>query len=157
MGIAVLSMSLMKKLVMVVKNAKRFVDTMPSKLLKNVGNIKKKNKMIMKRKNFGSVATFAIVIALYLILVLIIMGLWNLIIPGITSWNCINFWQALGLTILCRLLCGNIHHFKGWFSHKHYDEHHRHNKLCNMSPEEREAFVRKRFENLVNDETSGKE
>lgn len=70
----------------------------------------------------------------------------------------INFWQTLGLTVLCRLLCGTMHHFRGCFPHgHHFGHHHHHGRLHNMSPEEREAFVRRRFQNLVNDETSGKD
>jgi len=113
--------------------------------------------MKIKNEHFCSAATVIITLALYGVLVLIVMELWNLIIPDITHWNSINFWQALGLTILCRLLCGTIHHFKGFSSHERCYGRHHHGKLHNMSPEEREAFVRRRFQNLINDETSGKE
>ena len=64
--------------------------------------------MKIGKKKIGSTATFAIILALYVALVLIIMGLWNLLIPGITHWSSINFWQALGLAVLCRLLCGTM-------------------------------------------------
>lgn len=114
--------------------------------------------MRIGKKKIGSTAMFAIILALYAVLVLIIMGLWNLLIPDITHWSSINFWQALGLAVLCRLLCGTMHHFRGCFPHEHrFGHHHHHGKFHNMSPEEREAFVRRRFQNLVNDETSGKE
>lgn len=33
-----------------------------------------------------------------------VMGLWNLIIPTVTGWTAINYWQALGLTVLFHLL-----------------------------------------------------
>ncbi len=34
----------------------------------------------------------------------IVMWLWNLIIPAITGWATINYWKALGLTVLFHLL-----------------------------------------------------
>ena len=33
-----------------------------------------------------------------------VMGLWNVIIPTVTGWTAINYWQALGLTVLFHLL-----------------------------------------------------
>lgn len=112
--------------------------------------------MKIKKRNFGKATMFVIVLVLYAVLVLVIMGLWNLLIPDITHWSSINFWQALGLTVLCRLLCGTMHHFKGIFLHEHRCRRH-HGQYHNMSPEEREDFIRKRFHNLVNNETGEEE
>ncbi len=106
--------------------------------------------MKIKMKSFGRTARFAIALVLYVVLILIVMGLWNLLVPGITHWSSINFWQAFGLTVLCRLLCGSMHPFGCLFGHRH--RHHHHGRLHDMSPEEREAFVRRRFQNLVNNE-----
>jgi hypothetical protein len=106
--------------------------------------------MKIKMENFGRTARFAIAFVLYVVLILVVMGLWNLLVPGITHWSSINFWQALGLTVLCRLLCGSMHHFGCLFGYRH--RHHHHGRLHDMSPEEREAFVRRRFQNLVKDE-----
>ncbi|HEY0978196.1 MAG TPA: hypothetical protein VGE21_12065 [Flavobacteriales bacterium] len=39
-----------------------------------------------------------------------VMLLWNNIIPGVTGWSTITWWQALGLLVLCRILFGG---FKG--------------------------------------------
>ncbi|PWS27823.1 hypothetical protein DHW03_09610 [Pedobacter yonginense] len=38
----------------------------------------------------------------------IVMYLWNWILPDITHAGTLNFWQALGLLVLCRLLFGNF-------------------------------------------------
>lgn len=38
----------------------------------------------------------------------IVMWLWNWLVPSITGWSNINYWQALGLTLLFRFLNGNI-------------------------------------------------
>ncbi len=42
---------------------------------------------------------------------LVIVGLWNLLIPAILGLPAINFWQALGLFLLSRVLFGR---FGGW-------------------------------------------
>lgn len=109
--------------------------------------------MKIKEGNFGRITRAAIALVLYAVLVLIIMEFWNLLIPDITHWSSINYWQALGLTILCRLLCGTMHHFRN----DYHCGRHRHGRLHHMSPEEREAFVRRRFHNLVDDEIEEKE
>lgn len=43
-------------------------------------------------------------LAIAAIVVGIVMWLWNLVIPGITGWTTINYWKALGLTVLFHLL-----------------------------------------------------
>jgi len=113
--------------------------------------------MKIKKENFGRATRVVIALVLYAVLVLVIMGLWNLLIPDITSWSSINYWQALGLTVLCRLLCGTMHHFKGLFLHEHRCGRHHHGQGHKMSPEEREAFIRRRFQNLVDNETDKEE
>ncbi len=42
----------------------------------------------------------------------IVMLLWNALIPSLIGWGAVNFWQAAGLLILCRLLFGGFgrHH-----------------------------------------------
>lgn len=56
------------------------------------------------------------VLALY---VAIIMWLWNWLIPGITGWKCINFWQTLGLFALAHLLGGTLVHGNHYKGHYH--------------------------------------
>ncbi|MCI2082924.1 MAG: hypothetical protein LKK08_04010 [Bacteroidales bacterium] len=100
---------------------------------------------------------FFVRIALCAVISLIIMWLWNLLIPNITHWSNINYWQSLGLLVFFRLLCGNFRFFSYYPHHRRYYRHHHHSGLDDMSPEEKEAFVRKRFQDLMNDETSWKE
>ena len=39
---------------------------------------------------------------------LLVMGLWNAIMPGIFAVRAINFWQALGLLLLSKILFGGF-------------------------------------------------
>lgn len=38
-----------------------------------------------------------------------VMLLWNWLLPPLVGWSEVNFWQALGLLALCRLLFGVFH------------------------------------------------
>ena len=70
------------------------------------------------------------------------MLLWNALLPVLFHFSVITFWQAVGLLILTRLLFG------GMGCHGH--GHHRHmgnpfrNKWENMTPEERDQFIKMR-------------
>lgn len=77
-----------------------------------------------------------------------VMLLWNWLIPGIFGLATINFWQALGLFALARLLFGRL-----GFGHGRRMMHGRmhgmgenpiHEKWMKMTPEERIAFIQKR-------------
>lgn len=75
----------------------------------------------------------------------IVMLLWNWLMPVIFGLTAISFLQALGLMLLSRLLlCGFGH--KGGFhgKHKHLHEHRRdiHEKMRGMSRDERREFIR---------------
>ena len=43
----------------------------------------------------------------------VVMYLWNCILPEVTHAGRINFWQALGLLVLCRILFGNFNKGNG--------------------------------------------
>lgn len=77
---------------------------------------------------------------------LVVMLLWNALVPAIFHLGIITFWQAVGLFILCKLLFGfgkggPRGGFRGgpgpWMKYK-MEERYR-----NMSPEERERFKQK--------------
>jgi Ca2+/H+ antiporter, TMEM165/GDT1 family len=76
----------------------------------------------------------------------IVMSLWNMILPAaITGVNPINFWQALGLLILSKILFGGFnggwkHKKEQWMHKKEQWKNKMNAKLENMSPEEREQF-----------------
>ena len=50
-------------------------------------------------------------LAVFLLLSGALMFLWNAILPQLTHLTVINYWQALGLMVLCRILFGG---FRFW-------------------------------------------
>jgi hypothetical protein len=67
----------------------------------------------------------------------LVLHLWNWLTPTLFGWRQVNFWQALGLLLLCRILFG------GFGSHGRDRSHHKCRKASRweqMTPEEREKF-----------------
>ena len=70
----------------------------------------------------------------------IVMLLWNEIIPKISGLLSINYWQAMGLLVLSRILFSNFK-FRGRMGHRSSYMHPSFkNKLMEMSDEERQQF-----------------
>src|SRR5688572_23723010 len=65
---------------------------------------------------------------------LIVMLLWNAILPSVANVNPINFWQALGILVLSKILFGGFGRGR-----MHWKER-MGQKWQHMSPEEREQF-----------------
>jgi hypothetical protein len=81
------------------------------------------------------IALFVVVIAAAVSVV--VMSLWNWLMPPLFGWREIGFWQALGLLVLSRLLIG------GWRGRPGYGMYWRHRMAARweqMTPEEREKF-----------------
>ena len=81
---------------------------------------------------------FVLLAALLLTVVsLVVMRLWNWLIPGIFGWRLITFWQALGILVLSKILFGGFRGHSGphlrW--RRRMMEH-----WAQMTPEERERF-----------------
>jgi hypothetical protein len=75
----------------------------------------------------------------------IVMLLWNWLMPAIFRLGTINFWQALGLLALARILFGGMMG-KHWEKHKKWHHHNAlRNKFMKMSDEERKDFMKRRF------------
>jgi len=57
------------------------------------------------------VAPLALLAALLFIAIggALVMWFWNWLLLPLTGWSKVNFWQALGLLALCRLLFGGLH------------------------------------------------
>jgi hypothetical protein len=76
-------------------------------------------------------------VAAILVFGFIVMHLWNWLMPSLFGWRLINFWQALGLLVLSRILFGG---FRGRPA-GHMDWRHRlMERWEHMTPEEREKF-----------------
>lgn len=76
---------------------------------------------------------------------LIVMWLWNWLLPGLFGWRQIGFWQAVAMLALCRILFGG----HGWRGSSRSGIRRRMRERMGerwdrMTPEERERF-RERF------------
>jgi hypothetical protein len=75
----------------------------------------------------------------------VVMLLWNALVPALfISVPAINYLQALGLLVLCRILFGGLRGHGGWRGrmHGHRAGAERWAKWQAMTPEEREQFHR---------------
>jgi hypothetical protein len=92
--------------------------------------------MIEKRISKGlKVALFAIV--LIAVLGFVVMSLWNSLMPPLFGLHLINFWQAVGLLLLSKILFGG---FRGGPGRHMYWRHRMRERWEHMTPEEREKF-----------------
>jgi len=80
--------------------------------------------------------------AIFAVLGLVVMWLWNWLLPSIFGITAISFWQALGILALSKILFGGFgkHHFK----HKHRHHNRIRERWLKMSDEEREEFLKHR-------------
>jgi hypothetical protein len=70
---------------------------------------------------------------------LVVMLLWNNLLPQIIHVEAINFWQATGIFILCKLLFG-FGRMGGFGRDKMQFKNRMAERVQNMTPEERERF-----------------
>jgi hypothetical protein len=66
----------------------------------------------------------------------IVMSLWNWLMPALFGWKVVTFWQAIGLVILSKILFGGFH---GGPRGMHW-RHRMMERWEHMTPEEREKF-----------------
>jgi len=88
------------------------------------------------RRRLPSAARF---ILLLIVFSLVVWGLWNTLVPSIFGLRSINFWQALGLLVLSRILFGGFNRRQGL---PFLRRHHMIQRWEKMSPEERASFRR---------------
>ena len=92
----------------------------------------------MKTRTFKFIGGFTVAVAGFSA---ITMLLWNALLPNIFGIACINFWQALGLLVLGRILFSGIG--GGSPMHMHGDrKNFIREKWMKMTPEERREFFR---------------
>jgi len=97
------------------------------------------NRNFNRRKKFIFFLPVAVLIAA--VLGYVVMFLWNWILPGVAHAGKLNYWQALGLLVLCRLLFGNFNK-GGHGGHNGFRERARgmRAKWDSMNEEERAKF-----------------
>lgn len=69
----------------------------------------------------------------------VVMYLWNWILPEVTHAGRLNFWQAIGLLVLCRILFGNFNKGGGGGGFRE-KAHNMRAKWHSMNEEERAKF-----------------
>ena len=72
----------------------------------------------------------------------VVMWLWNTILPPVAGVGMVNFWQALGLLVLCRLLFGNLSGNRRRHAPFGRKKVLMRQKWAKMTPEERQEFKR---------------
>ncbi len=97
----------------------------------------------MKNRGAKTVFMVAIFLAGIIVLSAAVMILWNLLIPSIFGLGVINFWQALGLFILIRILFVGLGK-GGMMRSPFHNKNHMHKKWAKMSDEQRKEFINKR-------------
>ncbi|MBA2249786.1 MAG: hypothetical protein H0W12_06295 [Chitinophagaceae bacterium] len=78
---------------------------------------------------------FLFIIPFILLMSLVVMLLWNNILQAVIAVKAITYWQALGILVLSKILFGGFGH--RWGGGRRFGMH---QKLQNMTPEEREQF-----------------
>jgi len=87
-----------------------------------------------------------LMLVLFAALAAVVMWLWNWVMPALFQGvQVIDYWHALGLLVLCRILFGGFRGHGGghggWHGHRHW---YKWQKLNDMTPEEREQFFQHR-------------
>jgi hypothetical protein len=90
-----------------------------------------------KRRIVRFLMFFPIAVLVAALVCLLVMSLWNWLMPAIFGVKAITIWQALGLLFLSRLLLGRFHGRPGWPNHW---RHRMKERWEQMTPEEREKF-----------------
>ena len=76
----------------------------------------------------------------------IVMHLWNYLLPNILHVGIINFWQAMGIFVLCKILFG--FGGRGKFGGAPWMRHKMEERFKHMTPEEQQRF-KEQFENRM--------
>jgi hypothetical protein len=87
---------------------------------------------LIRRLKFMAFAAAALVVFGF-----VVMSLWNWLMPSLFGWRLIDFWQALALLVLSRILFGG---FRGRPGGQMYWRRRMIERWEQMTPEEREKF-----------------
>ena len=98
------------------------------------------------RNNFKfRFAGICIMLAAIAVFSVVVMLLWNALMPALFALPVLNYWQAAGLLILARLLFGGLGHggLRGGNDRLFHHGNKFREKWMNMSAEERKEFIEK--------------
>ncbi len=100
---------------------------------------------------------FLFFVGIFALATLVVMFLWNLLVPSVIGWAAITYWQAAGFMVLTRLLFGGIGKFgqfgrqpKGFFFGNQERDARFNERMKNMSWEERREHIRKHMADFRN-------
>ena len=82
-------------------------------------------------------------VVMVVVMTLLVMSLWNALLPALFGLKSISFWNALGLLVLCRVLFGGMGMGPLMFSMAR-GQRQLHERWMNMSEEEKQAFFQMR-------------
>lgn len=85
---------------------------------------------------------FAVVTIVFALLGVVVMLLWNALVPVLFRGPLLQYWQAVALLLLSRVLFGGLRGRGGW--HGHWRRHMWRERWEQLTPEER-ARLRERF------------
>jgi hypothetical protein len=92
----------------------------------------------MKRHRFVRGLKFVLFAAMFVTVCgFVVMSLWNWLMPALFGWHLINFWQAVGILVLSKILFGG---FRGHPGRHLYWRRRMLERWEQMTPDEREKF-----------------
>jgi len=98
--------------------------------------VRGRGRWVVKGAAFVVLAVVGIAVFSY-----VLMNLWNWLVPSLFHGPVVQFWQAVGLLVLSRILFGGLRGRGGW--HGHWRGRMWRERWANMTPEER-ARLRER-------------
>jgi hypothetical protein len=92
----------------------------------------------MKKNRVARIGKFVLLAAVFLaVLSFVVMQLWNWLMPELFGLHALNYWQALGLLLLAKILFGG---FRGGGARRMFWRRRMMERWEKMTPEEREKF-----------------
>ena len=88
-------------------------------------------------------ALLVLVLAVIAAVGFVVMSLWNWLVPALFRGPALQYWQAVGLLLLSRILFGSLRGRGGW--HGHWRQRMWRERWASMTPEER-ARLREQFQ-----------
>lgn len=77
----------------------------------------------------------------------IVMLLWNAVVPEVTGFKSLSYWQAMGLLVLCKILFGGFRGGMQRWKHHEMDSHAKSSEQCNSQEKFKQMF-RSKYESM---------